>query len=382
LQESSVNKVCLVAGEALTALGRDLDSLWKAVLLGQSAVKKVTRFPVAGCSSELAALMPELDDLPRELRVEKLLDDLMLHFPELPSDTEILIASTKAGVEELERARQQNRKAKSDLLFSLSYFENIARRFDLKQPPLNINAACASSTIALARGAAKIAHGESEVVFVCAYDVITEFIYCGFSSLKALSPEPSRPFDENRNGLNLGEGAVGLLLMSEERALKENRKILAEISGWGINNDAHHVTAPTRDGSGLTLAIEKALARSGVDKSRVAAISAHGTGTVHNDLMELKAFRNTFQERTLPIHSVKGAIGHTLGAAGGLEVLLCLKMLQDQTVPGSCGFSEAIEEVSGAVSASKQKISGSHILSTNSGFGGVNAALLISGATA
>jgi len=376
--EILTTKVAVVAGEAVTAMGNDLSSLWLGVMQGRSGVKKLSRFPVKGCASTLAACIDELEPEEENLLADQLVDRLLVHFSFLPEDCRVLTATTKAGIEELERARLQQRKAKARLISPMAMMDNIVQRYQLNTVPLSINAACASSTIALARGAAMIAQGECEAVFVCAYDAITEFIFCGFSSLKALSPLPSQPFDSKRQGLNLGEGAVGIFLMSEERAIKENKKIMATISGWGINNDAHHVTAPTRDGSGLYIAIEKAMNKAQLTSEDIAAISAHGTGTVHNDLMELKAFYNYFREKKVPQHSVKGAIGHTLGAAGGIEALLSIKMLEEQVVPPTCGFVEAISEVPGHVSAAAQRISGSHILSTNSGFGGVNAALVIS----
>jgi 3-oxoacyl-[acyl-carrier-protein] synthase II len=165
--------------------------------------------------------------------------------------------------------------------------------------------------------------------------------------------------------------------MAEGRARREGRRPLATVAGWGVANDAHHVTAPSRDGCGLIQAVRQALERAALPPAAVAAVSAHGTGTVYNDAMELTAFAAIFGERRLPIHSVKGAIGHTLGAAGGIEVALGARMLAAQLVPPTVGCGEPEAAAEGQVSDRAVPFSGEWLLTTNSGFGGINAALLL-----
>ena len=149
------------------------------------------------------------------------------------------------------------------------------------------------------------------------------------------------------------------------------------IRGWGIANDAFHITSPAQDGSGLVAAIEKALARGGLRHDQISAVSAHGTGTVYNDLMELTAFNNVFRGRILPIYSVKGATGHTIGAAGGIEVALATEALAAQTVPPTVGFQNPEEGAEGRVSSKPVPFEGDYILTSNSGFGGINAAIIL-----
>ncbi|NNL77909.1 MAG: hypothetical protein HKO68_16380 [Desulfobacterales bacterium] len=247
----------------------------------------------------------------------------------------------------------------------------------LTKTGININAACASSTIAVARGAAMISSGRANSVLVCCIDIITEFIFSGFSSLKALSPFPCRPFDRSRNGLTPGEGAAAILLMSEARVKKEKRFPLGKILGWGMANDATHITAPARDACGLIMAIGQALKSANLKEHDIAAISAHGTGTVYNDLMELTAFKQVFGDRRVPTYSVKGSIGHTMGAAGGIEVALGLKALSAGIVPPTVGFSDPEEGAKEFLSSEPVKITGDYLLTTNSGFGGINAAVLL-----
>ena len=165
--------------------------------------------------------------------------------------------------------------------------------------------------------------------------------------------------------------------MSEERARREGRAALGTIHGWGSANDANHITAPARDGCGLVLAIEAALAKAALTAEEIAAISAHGTGTVYNDAMELTAVARVFGERPLPVQSLKGAVGHTLGAAGAIEAVFGLECLARRVMPPTVGLVEPEEAGRGRVAAAAQSIAGDYLLSTNSGFGGVNAALLL-----
>jgi 3-oxoacyl-[acyl-carrier-protein] synthase II len=222
-----------------------------------------------------------------------------------------------------------------------------------------------------------ITSGRREVVLVCCLDLLTEFIYSGFSALRALSPTPPRPFDRDRDGLSPGEGAAALLLMSRTRAEKENMTPLGSISGWGIANDATHITAPARNGCGLIQAIRGALKMSAIGAGEISAVSAHGTGTIYNDAMEITAFREVFGERNLPVFSIKGAIGHTLGTAGGIEVALGLKALSERTAPPTVGISAPMARAEGMIREVSVPFSGNRLLTTNSGFGGVNAALIL-----
>jgi 3-oxoacyl-[acyl-carrier-protein] synthase II len=252
-----------------------------------------------------------------------------------------------------------------------------SNKLGLKGRAINISAACASSSIAIARGAALIATGRADAVLVCCLDVVTEFVFSGFSSLKALSPIPCMPFDRKRNGLSLGEGAATLMLMSRERAEREGRPHLGTVSGWGIAGDAHHITAPARDGSGLIKAVRSALRSAMLEEGDISAISAHGTGTIYNDRMELTAFRHLFGRRKVPVYSVKGAIGHTMGAAGGIEVALGLKTLSEKVVPPTVGLSNPEDDAADLVSVSAREMTGDYLLTTNSGFGGTNAAIIL-----
>ena len=309
-------------------------------------------------------------------RIHALLDRLLEGFPPVPADGYLITASTKGCVDTMERV-QGGLAGDPDLVPMGDLLRRICARFGFEAPGININAACASSTIAVARAASLIASGRSEAVLVVCLDLVSEFVFSGFSALQALSPGVCRPFDRNRDGLALGEGGAALLLMSRERAAREGRPELGIVAGWGAANDATHITAPARDGCGLIQSVRQALKRANLEPARIAAISAHGTATPYNDQMEVTAFRSLFGGRNLPMHSIKGAIGHTLGAAGGIEVALGIKCLEAGLLPQTVGLKEPEEAAEGLVSTRAQPIQGRYLLSTNSGFGGVNAALIL-----
>lgn len=368
--------VWLVDAAVTTAFGDGLDPLWEGLLANRSAIAPVSRFGAGSNPVRLAATLDLGVPGPAGSLLPHLLARLLNGFGPVPADSLLLTATTKAGIDALERLRRGEPADPAQLLPE-TLQQAIRSRYGLADGGLNLNAACASSTLALARAAALIASGTAGAVLVCCLDLVSEFVFSGFAALQALSPEPSRPFDRRRHGLTLGEGGAALLLMAEGRARREGRRPLATVAGWGVANDAHHVTAPSRDGCGLIQAVRQALGRAALPPAAVAAVSAHGTGTVYNDAMELSAFAAIFGERRLPIHSVKGAIGHTLGAAGGIEAALGARMLAAQLVPPTVGCGEPEAAAAGQVSEQAVPFAGEWLLTTNSGFGGINAALLL-----
>lgn len=372
-----MREVCITAAHVVTGLGPDLESLWRGALAGKSAIRPLTRFATDRYLSANAAWIEGLEYSNGQSGIFTLLERLMDGFGPVPSDARLITASTKGCVDVMEALNNSGGGNASDIPMA-KLLSRVSERFGLTSPGININAACASSTIAVARAAALIAAGRSDAVLVVCLDLVSEFVFSGFSALQALSPTVCRPFDRNRDGLTLGEGGAALLLMSRERARREGRPELGLVAGWGAANDATHITAPARDGSGLIQAVRQALARASLAPEQISAISAHGTATPYNDQMELTAFRALFGERPVPLHSIKGAIGHTLGAAGGIEIALGLRCLQEKTLPPTVGMLEAEEAGKGFLSLSAQPINGSCLLSTNSGFGGVNAAIIIS----
>jgi len=361
---------------AVTALGMDLHALWERLLKGDSGIGPVRRFRTDSYNSGMAACMEDLTSSGSRSMAYDLLDRLFINMGAVPPDSFLITASTKSGIDSLERSCRGLPSDADDCIQSL-VSGYISARLSLTGGTLNINAACASSTIALIRGASLIELGRADSVLVCCFDIVTEFIFSGFCALQAMSPAPCMPFDRDRKGMSIGEGAAALLLMSPERAEREGRSSLGRLSGWGVSNDAFHVTAPDMDGAGLILAVNKALQGAGIPVDAVSAICAHGTGTVYNDAMELKAFRRVFGDRMPPVFSVKGAIGHTMGASGGIEAALCLRTMETGIIPPTTGFMNPEEGAEGIVCNKPVANYCNYMLSTNSGFGGVNAAIIL-----
>ena len=375
IKESRI-PVWITDASVVTALGNTLQETWLGLMAGKTAIKPVNRFSVSNYNSRIAAYIEDLEPFGYKSMIYSLLDRLFDGMGPVPSDSLLIIATTKSGIDNLELFCRGVPVDHNDILLTAPA-DKVAQRFTLKNNGVNISAACASSTIAVALGATFISSGLTEAVLVCCMDLVTEFVLSGFSCLKALSPTPCMPFDRHRNGLSIGEGAACLLLMSPKRAQSENRRHMATIVGWGIANDATHITAPAKDAGGLIQAIQNALKKGGLKAHKISAINAHGTGTVYNDLMELTAFRQVFGELKIPIHSVKGAIGHTLGAAGGIEVAIGIKPLIEKIVPPTAGFSDPEEGARDLVSSKYVDLIGDYLLTTNSGFGGINAALIL-----
>ena len=373
-----LNRVVVTDAAVITGLGNNLESLWQGLMANETAIRPITRFPVDQdfYKAKIAAHIDDLEAANNRSMLEHLLDRLLLELGSVPSDSALITATIKAGADNLESFCRGGQANFQDVLLS-SIANIVGPKLGLIFNGICISASCASSTIAVAHGAALIESGRAEAVLVCCADLITEYHFSGFSALKALSPFPCRPFDRDRKGLSLGEGAAALLLMNADRARRENRNRLGSLHGWGISNDATHITAPAKSGRGLVQAVHQALKTAKRKPEDITAISAHGTGTVYNDLMELNAFRQVFGERKVPMYSIKGAIGHTLGAAGAIEVALGLKALSSQIIPLTVGFENPENGAEGQVSSESQPVSGDYLLTTNSGFGGVNAALVL-----
>ena len=371
-----MNEVWIVATAAISALGENRSELWRRLLAGESAMAPLKRFVTTPYYSKIAAEIKGLRSDPQyHSHLPTMLEKLFLDFPiSLPTSCSLIGATLKGAIDSQEKIWQGEPAAKK---YEAANW--VAQHFGLNDPGITINAACASSTIALSTAASRIAAGRQDAILVWAAEILSEFVFAGFASLQALTPDVCRPFDKNRNGLALGEGAAALLLMSARRAAKEGRQPLARIKGWGVANDAVHLTAPAQDGRGLIKACRRAFNRAGLEPENIAAINAHGTGTIHNDSMEIAAFTELFSSKRVPFHSIKGALGHTLGAAGALETVIAVESLRKQLLPPTIGLNEPEDEISDLVSTKIQEFSGKHLLITNSGFGGVNAALVLAG---
>ena len=211
-------------------------------------------------------------------------------------------------------------------------------------------------------------------------DALSRFVVSGFWSLRALAAAEPRPFDRRRDGLALGEGAGIVVLEEREIALARGAPVLAELLGSGSSGDAHHMTAPSPTGDGVVRAIEAALSNAELEPRAVDFVSAHGTGTPFNDRMETIALKRVFSDHAwkLPVNSVKPIVGHTLGAAGALEAILCVQALRDGIVPPTINYRERDPECDlDYVPDRARRHTVTCALSCSAAFAGNNATLLV-----
>lgn len=348
----------------VTGLG-SLDQTWESLLNNQSGIVKKEHLknsllPETG----LSLYQRNLSDLKMNF-TQFLMEECLTSFPKLPKDTFVIWTGIKNGVEAIESLYNDAEMSRYSSAYDFRCW--VTDLLGLNNGGMEINAACTSSTVGVALAAQYIAEGKYEHILVAGADMVSRFVYYGFAALKAMTADVCMPFDINRNGLTLGDGAVALFLSAE-------RNSNIRISGYGITNDANHITGPSRDGLGLATALRQAIEMSDLEPKSIQAFCAHGTGTRYNDSMEILAIRSLFGDNSPKVFGVKGAIGHTLGAAGGIEIALCGKCLLEGIIPPTVGCKTP---ESPYVVLDKTIFSGNNILTSNSGFGGINAAVLM-----
>ena len=287
----------------------------------------------------------------------------------IPVDkTLFILSSTKGNIAFLEEGQASHPR-----IHLHSTAEFLANRFGFKKS-LVISNACISGVMALIVGKRMIEKGGYEHAMIVGADVLSRFIISGFQSLQALSPEPCRPFDADRKGINLGECAAAILLSSNPEEV--GGKASLRIVGAGLSNDANHISGPSRTGQELAFAVKQAMEESGISKDEIDFISAHGTATLYNDEMEAKAF-SLMQMNKIPLNSLKGYFGHTLGAAGVVEVAMNAGSLLMNELITSKGFEKLGVSQSVNIITGLEKRSLKTCLKTASGFGGCNAAIIL-----
>jgi 3-oxoacyl-[acyl-carrier-protein] synthase-1 len=254
--------------------------------------------------------------------------------------------------------------------------EFIAEFFGIKGPCLTVATACASSAGAIVKGAQLIESGLVDAVIAGGADLASETVLLGFAALSAVSDQICNPFSKNRKGITLGEGAAFFVLQKGESQTNDSADI--ELLGWGESSDAHHMTAPRPDGIGARAAMEEALQMAEISPGDVGYINLHGTGTLLNDSMEALAIQAVFADKAPPLSSTKPISGHTLGAAGALELALCRGALTEGGLPAHCWDGQLDEEIPRFNFVAPNTNTKPRICMSNSfAFGGCNTSLII-----
>lgn len=284
--------------------------------------------------------------------------------------TLLIVSSTKGNISLLET--DPDRPDLKERIALHTSAKLVAHHFGFKTQPITVSNACISGIMAILTGLRLLQGGQYDNAVVVGADVITKFVLSGFQSFQAVSAGPCRPFDANRTGITLGEGAATMILTTDSEYSNEVR-----VLSGAVSNDANHISAPSRTGEELCQAINRSLTDAGLTADDVDFVSAHGTATSYNDEMEAKALALAGLSK-VPVNSLKGFYGHTLGAAGLIESVISVQSLKENIILPTPGFAEP--GVSSNINITTQLASSpvKTFLKTASGFGGCNGAVLFS----
>jgi len=407
-------RVVITGLGAVTALGESIDELFSALCEGKSGVSRIESFDVSSFQVVIGGEIKNFDitkyiDQRESKRMDRFtqlavaasssaVDDSGIDFgKEDLYRVGVIFGTGIGGIGEIE---QQHIKLLNKGPSKMSPFcvprlmanaacGNIAIRYGLRGPNFCVTSACASSNHSIGEAYCNIAYGRSDVVITGGSEAaVTPVGLASFCAVRALSKrndEPqaaSRPFDADRDGFVLAEGAGALVLEEYEHAKSRGAKIYAEVLGYGATDDGCHITAPLPDGAGAAKAMELALAEAGLNKENVNYINAHGTGTELNDIAESIAIKSVFGEHAYKvlISSTKGCLGHMLGATGAVELIACVKAIEKSTVPPTKNLDNIDErcDVKMNYVANEARQAEVNVALNNSfGFGGHNACVVI-----
>ena len=395
---------------AVTPIGNNVDDFWTSVKAGKIGFDHITKFDTTDYKCHIAAELKDFNpqdfmDRKAAKRMEpfsqyavaaakQAIDDSGLDIEkEDPYMVGCAIGSGIGSLQAMERETQKlyekgpNRV--NPLLVPLMICNmaagNVSIQFGLKGKSINDVTACATGTNTIGEAYRSIQYGEADVMVAGG----TEGSVCpigiaGFTALTALSTvdDPAKcslPFDKNRSGFVMGEGAGVVILEELEHAKARGAKIYAEVVGYGCSSDAYHITSPQEDGAGAARAMTNAMSDAGVTPADVKYINAHGTGTHHNDLFETRAIKLAFGDEAanLKINSTKSMIGHLLGAAGAVEFITCVKEIQDGFIHKTVGYETPDEEIDLNYFKDSYEEPVEYALSNSLGFGGHNASILL-----
>ena len=403
-------RVVVTGMGAVTPIGIGVEEFWKGIKEEKIGFAPITRFDTTDYKCKLAAEVKDFQpedsmDKKAARRMEQFCQFAVAAAGEAIADAKLDmeqedpyrvgcavgsgIGSLQAMEREYGRLTEKGPSRVGPLFVPLMISNmaagNVSITFGLKGKSLNVVTACATGTNSIGEAFRSIQYGEADVMVAGGTEsAVTPMGIAGFTSLTALSDStvPERcsiPFDKDRNGFVMGEGAGVVVLEELEHAKKRGAHIYAEVLGYGCSSDAYHITSPAEDGAGAAKAMQNALEDGGVAPEKLTYINAHGTSTHHNDLFETRAIKLTFGEhaKELKINSTKSMVGHLLGAAGAVEFITCVKEVEEGFIHRTVGLQETEGELD--LNYCKQSFVEEvpYALSNSLGFGGHNASLLI-----
>lgn len=415
-----MRRVVVTGLGVLTGLGVGTDFVWNRLISGASGISAITKFDTEQFSSKIAGQIPRGDGegefnpetvFPaKELRR---MDDFIVYgvaaanealkdsgwVAETEEDalrTGVLTGSGIGGLQTITEntilLKEQGARRVSPFLIPSLIINmlsgQISVKYGFRGPNHAVVTACATGTHAVGDAYRLIALGDADVMVTgSAENAVCPIAFAGFCQARALSthyndaPQKAcRPWDKGHDGFIMAEGAGALVLEEYEHAKKRGAKIYAEVAGYGLSGDAHHMTAPRPDGSGAAYAVEQAMKHAGIAPREIDYINAHGTSTGAGDAAELLAVRRAFGDHAykLAMSSTKSATGHALGAAGAMEAVFCCKAIQTGVLPPTINLEDPIDEAAGmnlvANEAQERKVK--TVMSNSFGFGGTNASLI------
>lgn len=405
-----MRRVVVTGMGAVTPIGIGVEAFWEGLMQGRTGFGPITRFDASEYKCRLAAEVRDFDpekymDKKTARRMEQFCQFAVAAAGEAIADAGLKleqedpwrvgcsigsgIGSLQAMEREYDRLTQKGPSRVSPLFVPLMISNmaagNVSIFYGLKGKNLNVVTACATGTNSIGEAFRAIQYGDADVMAAGgAEGCVTPLGIAGFCALTALSSseDPERcslPFDKDRSGFVMGEGAGVVILEELEHAKRRGAHILAEVLGYGCSSDAYHITSPAEDGAGAARAMANALEDGGIRPQQLTYINAHGTGTRLNDLFETRAIKLAFGEhaKNLKINSTKSMIGHLLGAAGAVEFIACVKQLQEGYIHKTAGLQESEEELDLDYCREGSREEVPYALSNSLGFGGHNASLLI-----
>ncbi len=394
--ERKLNTRCVVTGLGMVnAIGSNVEECWNNALAGKSGIDHVKSVNADNCYANLGAeidfALPENKDVDRvsvlclKASEEAFQDSKIEGSIQDATRFGVIMGSCVGGVVSIEEYITNGEKTEDINKMTISPIaNNVATKFGAKGVITNVGNACAAGAISVAYACELIRAGVADAFIVGGADAFASVPFAGFHALHALSENPCSPFNHS-NGITLGEGAGAMIVESYEHAKNRGAKIYCDVLAAGISSDAHHITAPRPDGIGQMYAINRAIDMSGISKSDIGYVNAHGTGTAKNDEAEFLSLHTVFDNSgaDLSVSSVKAMVGHCLGAAGAIEAVYSIKALTEGKIPPTIGYSaedlDVLKEKAGEIdfmpnTAREKELKA--VMSNNFAFGGSNASVI------
>ncbi len=403
-------RVVVTGMGAITPIGLSVEEYWNGVKEGRLGFGEITRFDSSEYKCHMAAEVKDFEaknfmDFKAAKRMEafaqyavaaakEAIEDAALDMEK--EDPYMVGCAIGSGVGSLQAIEREYGKLMDKgpsrvnplfvpMMISNMAAGNVSIQFGLKGKTINDVTACATGTNTIGEAFRSIQYGEADIMVAGgAEGCVCPIAIAGFASLTALSPvdDPagcSLPFDKNRSGFVMGEGAGVVILEELEHAKARGAKIYAEVVGYGCSADAYHITSPEESGAGAARAMTNAVKDAGIDPEDVTYINAHGTGTHHNDLFETRAIKLAFgaHAKDMKINSTKSMIGHLLGAAGAVEFITCVKEIEEGYIHRTVGYETPDEEIDLNYCKESYEEEVPYALSNSLGFGGHNASILL-----